>query len=107
MLDMPALLLNYGLHKLVFRLQVETFTPEVVMFKEAHTYVNITKSPLVAIMIAGSVATVSRGWDQGWMMRQLTKIWQRSEKKFAKFFQNLMLRQYLNAPSKILCTFNF
>ncbi len=60
MLDVRSLFLNYGLHKLVFRFQVETYTPEVVMFKEAYTYVNITKSPLVAIMIAGSVSQIAR-----------------------------------------------
>ena len=35
------------------------------MYKEAYTYVNITKSPLMPVLIEGSVAKVSRGWGQG------------------------------------------
>jgi hypothetical protein len=54
---------------LVLLLQVETYTPEVQMYMEALTYVNITKSPLVPIMTTGSVSSIIRGWDQGrgWM----------------------------------------
>jgi hypothetical protein len=34
------------------------------MFREAHTYINITKSDLQPILILGSVAKVTRGWAQ-------------------------------------------
>ena len=33
-------------------------------FKEAHTYINITKSDLVAVLVAGSATSVARGWGQ-------------------------------------------
>jgi hypothetical protein len=34
------------------------------LFREAFTYVNITKSDLQPILITGSVAKVTRGWGQ-------------------------------------------
>lgn len=34
------------------------------MYREAHTYVNITASDLQPILIEGSIAKVSRGWEQ-------------------------------------------
>ena len=34
------------------------------MYREAYTYVNITKSDLQPILITGSVAKVTRGWGQ-------------------------------------------
>ena len=64
MLDVPSNFLDYGLHKIVFRFEVETYTDDVVMFKEAHTYINITKSDLVAVLVAGSATSVARGWGQ-------------------------------------------
>ena len=54
MLDVPSNFLDYGLHKIVFRFEVETYTDDVAMFKEAYTYINITKSDLVAVLVAGS-----------------------------------------------------
>ena len=33
-------------------------------FKEAYTYINITKSDLVAVLVAGSATSVARGWGQ-------------------------------------------
>jgi len=34
------------------------------MYREAFTYINITKSDLQPILITGSVAKVTRGWGQ-------------------------------------------
>ena len=64
MLDVPSNFLDYGLHKIVFKFEVETYTDDVVMFKEAYTYINITKSDLVAVLVAGSATSVARGWGQ-------------------------------------------
>ena len=33
-------------------------------FKEAYTYINITMSDLVAVLVAGSATSVARGWGQ-------------------------------------------
>ena len=64
LIDVPPLTLDYGLHKLVFKLEVETGVPELPLFKKAYTYVNITKSPLVPGFIKGGVSKVTRGWGQ-------------------------------------------
>ena len=64
LLDIPKLTFMYGLKKLVFRFEVETGNPDIPFYKEAHTYVNITKSPLMPVLIEGSAALVSRGWGQ-------------------------------------------
>ncbi|XP_059084074.1 uncharacterized protein LOC131881274 [Tigriopus californicus] len=64
LLNIPPLTFDYGLHKLVFRFEVETYDPTVKMFKEAFTYFNVTKSDLQPILMPGSVARVSRGWGQ-------------------------------------------
>ena len=64
LIDIPPLTLDYGLHKLVFKLEIETGVPELPLFKKAYTYVNITQSPLVPGFIKGSVAKVTRGWGQ-------------------------------------------
>lgn len=64
LLNIPPLTFDYGLHKLVFRLEVETYDPTVKMFKEAFTYFNVTKSDLQPILMQGSIAKVSRGWGQ-------------------------------------------
>jgi hypothetical protein len=64
LLSVPSLAFNYGLVKLVYRFQVETFDPTVQLYREAWTYVNVTKSPLQPVLIQGSVAQVSRGWGQ-------------------------------------------
>ena len=64
LLDVPKLTFMYGLHKFVFRFSIETGNPEIPMYKEAYTYVNITKSPLMPVLIEGSAAKVSRGWSQ-------------------------------------------
>ena len=63
-LDIPPLTLDYGLHKLVFRFDIETYEPSIQFFKEAFTYVNITKSPLMPVLLDGSPSKVSRGWGQ-------------------------------------------
>ena len=63
-LNVPPLTFNYGLHKLVFRFDIETFEPTIPFFKEAFTYVNITKSQLQPILLDGSPSKVSRGWSQ-------------------------------------------
>lgn len=63
-LDMPSLTLNYGLHKLVFRFDIETYEPTIPFYKEAFTYINITKSPLLPVLMDGSPSKVSRGWGQ-------------------------------------------
>ena len=34
------------------------------MYREAYTYINISKSDLQPILISGSVAKVTRGWGQ-------------------------------------------
>ena len=64
LLDIPKRTFMYGLHKLVFRFEIDTGNPEIPFYKEAHTYVNITKSPLMPVLIDGSAAKVSRGWGQ-------------------------------------------
>ena len=64
-LNMPPLLFDeYGLYKLVFRFDIETYEPTIPFFKEAFTYVNITKSPLQPVLLDGSPSKVSRGWGQ-------------------------------------------
>ena len=64
-LDIPPLTLQeYGLYKLVFRFDIETYEPSIQFFKEAYTYVNITKSPLMPVLLDGSPSKVSRGWGQ-------------------------------------------
>ena len=60
-LDIPPLTLGYGLHKLVLRFDIETGHPTIKFFKEAFTYVNITKSPLMPVLLDGSPSKVSRG----------------------------------------------
>lgn len=60
----PLTLREYGLHKLVFRFDIETYEPSIPFFKEAFTYVNITKSPLQPVLLDGSPSKVSRGWTQ-------------------------------------------
>ena len=64
MLDVPKRALNYGLYKLVFRFEIETGNEDIPMYKEAFTYINITKSPLMPVLIEGSASKVSRGWSQ-------------------------------------------
>ena len=64
LLDVPSNVFNYGLHKLVFRFEIETGNPDIPMYKEAFTYVNITKSPLMPVLIEGSASKVTRGWGQ-------------------------------------------
>ncbi len=44
--------------------QVETGSVDIPLYREAFTYVNITKSDLQPILITGSVAKVTRGWGQ-------------------------------------------
>ena len=51
--------LDYGLHKLVFKLEIETGVPGLPLYKTAYTYFNITKSPLIPAFIKGSVAKVN------------------------------------------------
>ena len=60
-LNVPPLTFNYGLHKLVFRFDIETFEPSIPFFKEAFTYVNITPSALQPVLLDGSPSKVSRG----------------------------------------------
>ena len=60
-LNVPPLTFNYGLHKLVFRFDIETFEPSIPFFKEAFTYVNITASALQPVLLDGSPSKVSRG----------------------------------------------
>ena len=60
-LNVPPLTFNYGLHKLVFRFDIETFEPTIPFFKEAFTYVNITASALQPVLLDGSPSKVSRG----------------------------------------------
>ena len=57
-IDIPPRTLDYGLHKLVFKFELETGVPGLPLYKTAYTYVNITKSPLVPVFIKGSVAKV-------------------------------------------------
>ena len=44
LLDVPPRVFEYGLHKLVFRFEIETGNEDIPMYKEAFTYINITKS---------------------------------------------------------------
>ena len=64
MISIPPRTLDYGLYKLVFKLEIETGMPELPLYKKAYTYFNITKSPLIPSFIKGSVAKVTRGWGQ-------------------------------------------
>ena len=64
LLDVPSKVFEYGLHKLVFRFEIETGNEDIPMYKEAFTYINITKSPLMPVLIEGSASKVSRGWKQ-------------------------------------------
>ena len=64
LLDVPSRVFEYGLHKLVFRFEIETGNEDIPMYKEAFTYINITKSPLMPVLIEGSASKVSRGWRQ-------------------------------------------
>ena len=41
LLVVPKLFFDYGLHKLVFRFQVDTGDEDAVLFKEAHTYFTV------------------------------------------------------------------
>ena len=34
------------------------------MFRDAYTYLNITPTDLVPIMVDGAISKVTRGWDQ-------------------------------------------
>ncbi len=45
-------------------LQVVTGVPEIRVIRDGFTYMNITKTPLRAVLMAGSPSRVSRGWDQ-------------------------------------------
>ena len=64
LLEVPPNTLDYGLYKLVFKLEIETGVPELPLYKKAYTYFNITKSPLTPGFIKGSVSMVTRGWGQ-------------------------------------------
>ena len=64
MIDIPPNILDYGLYKLVFKLEIDTGVPGLPLFKKAYTYFNISKSPLVPGFIKGSVSKVTRGWGQ-------------------------------------------
>ena len=66
-LNVPPRTFNYGLHKLVFRFEIETFEPSIPFFKEAFTYVNITPSPLQPVLLDGSPSKVSRGNQNHYM----------------------------------------
>ncbi len=64
LLNVPKLAFEYGLHKLVFKFEVVTNKPGVVLYREAFTYINVIKSPLEPILVEGSITKVSRGWEQ-------------------------------------------
>ena len=64
LIDIPGLTLDVGLHKLVFKLEIETGVPGLPLYKTAYTYFNVTQSPLVPGFIKGSVVKVTRGWGQ-------------------------------------------
>ena len=63
-LSVPPNVLDFGLYKLVFKLSIDTGMPNLPLFRTAFTYINITRSPLVAGFIQGSVSVVTRGWGQ-------------------------------------------
>ena len=64
LLTIPPLTLDYGLYKLVFKLEIETGIPDLPLYRTAYTYVTIKPSPLAAGFVKGSVAKVTRGWGQ-------------------------------------------
>lgn len=64
LIEVPPNVLDYGLYKLVFKLEIETGVPGLPLYKKAFTYFNVTKSPLVPGFIKGSVTKVTRGWGQ-------------------------------------------
>lgn len=63
-IEIPPNILEFGLYKLVFKLDIPTGVPDLPLFRQAHTYFNITKSPLAPGFIKGSVSKVTRGWGQ-------------------------------------------
>ncbi len=64
LLNVPKRAFDYGLHKLVFKLEVDTGDPQKRLYREAYTYINVIKSPLQPILVEGSITKVSRGWEQ-------------------------------------------
>ena len=52
----------------MFFSQVETHHPDVEMFREAYTYFNVTKTDLQPVLMSGSIAKVSRGWGQSFIL---------------------------------------
>jgi hypothetical protein len=68
LIQVPPLTLDYGLYKFVYKFEVDTGEVTIPFFKEAYTYVNVTKSPLVPVLMEGSPSKVSRGWNQALTM---------------------------------------
>ena len=64
LLSVPKLFLELGLYKLVYRLEIETFTEDIRVYGEAATYFKMVRTPLVPVIIEGSATKVSRGWNQ-------------------------------------------
>ena len=56
--SIPFVLTNY------FLLQIETDMPDIPLYGEAFTYFEISKTPLVPVIIEGSATKISRGWGQ-------------------------------------------
>eukprot|EP00095_Tigriopus_kingsejongensis_P012230 maker-scaffold528_size145933-snap-gene-0.29 protein:Tk12230 transcript:maker-scaffold528_size145933-snap-gene-0.29-mRNA-1 annotation:"hypothetical protein IscW_ISCW000316" len=63
-LSLPPMTYDFGLYKAVFKLEVETFDPDIPVFDESFTYFRVVPSPLVPVILEGSASKVSRGWGQ-------------------------------------------
>lgn len=68
LLVVPKRSFDYGLHKLVFRFQVESPDTDLPLFKEAHTYFIVQPTPLEPALMEGFVTKVSRGWTQSLLL---------------------------------------
>jgi len=64
LISVPKLIFEYGLHKLVFRVEIKPVNQPPgetrMIYREAFTYFNVVKSPLEPILISGSVTKVAR-----------------------------------------------
>ena len=55
-------LMGLSINKVI--LQIGLDDDHVRMYRDAFTYINIVKTPLQPVLIDGSIAKVTRGWEQ-------------------------------------------
>ena len=70
LIDIPGLTLDVGLHKLVFKLEIETGVPGLPLYKTAYTYFNVTQSPLVPAFTFGENFLYDNPVDPNGMIRR-------------------------------------